>query len=59
VEAWDLTLTPDASLELGDVLSLDINGRVGVIQVVSGLTMPLDLSGDMMVSTRSLVLSKV
>lgn len=57
-EAWDLTLTPDAALELGDVLTLKINGRE-VVQVVSGMTMPLDLSGEMLVSTRSLVLSKI
>lgn len=58
VEAWQLTLVPDASLELGDVFALDVNGRV-VTQVVSGLTMPLDLQNEMLVSTRSLVLSKL
>jgi hypothetical protein len=57
-ETWRLSLTPDAALELGDVLTLQINGRE-VVQVVSSLSMPLDLSGEMLVSTRSLVLSKV
>lgn len=54
VEAFQLRCVPDASLELGDVVTLDINGR-SVVQVVSGLSMPLGVDGDMFVSTRSLV----
>jgi hypothetical protein len=58
VEAWSLSVTPDASLELGDALLLGLDGRE-VVQVVSGFTMPLDLVGEMIVSTRSLVLTKL
>jgi hypothetical protein len=58
VETWQLNIVPDASLELGDVLTLDVEGR-RFVQVVSGLSMPLDLDGDMMVSTRSLVVNRL
>jgi len=54
IEAFQLRCVPDASLELGDVVTLDIEGRTS-IQVVSGLSMPLGVDGDMFVSTRSLV----
>lgn len=55
-ESWRLEVTPDAALELGDVVNVAVNGR-DVRQVVSGFTLPLDLSGNMMISTRSLVLN--
>lgn len=54
VEEWQLEIVPDASLELGDALILDLDGDQ-VVQVVSGFTLPMDLSGNMTVSTRSLV----
>lgn len=54
VEEWSLGVVPDAALELGDVLQLQVDG-VDVTQVVTGFSLPLDLSGNMSVSTRSLV----
>lgn len=57
-EEWTLGVVPDGSLELGDVLALDVSGRA-VIQVVINFGLPLDLSGSMTVSTRSLVLGGV
>lgn len=59
VEEWTLQIVPDASLELGDVLLLEIDGRETTTQVVTGFTLPLDLSGSMAVSTRSLVVGGV
>lgn len=57
-EEWTLEMTPDAALELGDALLLQLDGGEHV-QVVSGFTLPLDLSGNMTVSTRSLVVGGV
>lgn len=57
-ETFNFHMPPDASMELGDVLLLRIRGQ-NIIQVVSGLTMPLDLRSDMMVSTRSLVVNRL
>lgn len=54
VEEWSLDVVPDAALELGDVLRLLVDD-VDVTQVVTAFTIPLDLSGNMNVSTRSLV----
>lgn len=54
IEAFQLRCVPDAALELGDVITLALDGR-SVIQVVSALSMPLGVDGDMFVSTRSLV----
>jgi hypothetical protein len=54
VEEWGLDVVPDAALELGDVMRLLVDDR-DVIQVVTGFSLPLDLSGNMTVSTRSLV----
>lgn len=56
VESFQLRCVPDASLELGDIVTLIIEGRE-VTQVVSGLSMPLAMDNDMFVSTRSLVLN--
>lgn len=56
VESFQLRCVPDASLELGDIVTLIIEGRQ-VTQVVSGLSMPLAMDNDMFVSTRSLVLN--
>lgn len=58
VEAWTLGTTADAALELGDVLRLQVDGA-DVVQVVSAFTLPLDLGGDMSVSTRSLVINQL
>lgn len=58
VEAWTLGVTPDAALELGDVLTLQVDDA-DVVQVVSGFQMPLGLEGDMTVSTRSLVVNQL
>lgn len=57
-EEWTLNIVPDASLELGEIIGLDVDGRE-VIQVVRAFTLPLDLSGDMTLSTRSLVIGGV
>lgn len=57
-ELWDLDVTPDAALELGDPVRLLIDGR-DVTQVVAGFTLPLDLSGNMRVSVRSMVVGTV
>lgn len=58
IEEWTVETVPDASLELGDVLRYNVNGR-DVIQVVTGLSLPLDLSGNMIVNSRSLVIGSV
>jgi uncharacterized protein DUF5047 len=52
-DVWGWEMTPDASLELGDVAQLDVVGRKGIIQVVAAYRMPLDLSGAMQVAGRS------
>lgn len=54
VEAFSLRCIPDASLELGDCITVAVNGRTST-QVVSALSVPLAVDGDMFVSTRSLV----
>lgn len=56
VESFQLRCIADASMELGDIITLTIEGRQ-VTQVVSGLSMPLALDNDMFLSTRSLVLN--
>jgi len=56
VESFQLRCVVDASLELGDVVTLNIEGRE-VTQVVSALSVPLGVDNDMFVSTRSLVLN--
>lgn len=56
IEAFYLRCIPDAALELGDVITLNIEGRE-LTQVVSALSMPMTVEGDMFVSTRSLVLN--
>lgn len=56
IESFQLRAIPDASLELGDIITLIIEGRT-VTQVVSGLSVPLGMDSDMFVSTRSLVLN--
>lgn len=58
VESWSLEVVPDAAQELGDVVQVQVNGR-NVTQVVSAFTLPLDLSGNMTIETRSLVINKL
>jgi hypothetical protein len=43
-QSWTWTQPVDAALELGDVVTLNARGESGIIQVVSGFTIPLDLS---------------
>lgn len=43
-QAWTWAQPADAALELGDVVTLNARGESGIIQVVSGFTIPLDLS---------------
>lgn len=54
-EAWSWDMAPDAAIELGDVVTLNINGLQDIVQVVEGFSIPLDLSGPMAVSGRSLI----
>lgn len=53
VDAWGWTMSVDAALELGDAVQLDVRGRTGIIQVVSGMRVPLDLATDMQVVGRA------
>lgn len=46
-ETWTWTQPVDAALELGDVVAIDAYDRTGIVQVVSGFTLPLD-TGSMM-----------
>lgn len=55
IEEWNLNVVPDASQELGDVITVQVNSRQ-VIQTVTSLSVPLGLAGDMTISTRSLVI---
>jgi hypothetical protein len=45
-------------MELGDPVRLLVDGR-DVVQVVSGYTLPLDLSGNMGVDLRSVIVGTV
>lgn len=58
VEEFTLAMVPDAALELGDAGTLALDDRE-TIQVATAFTLPLDLSGNMTVSTRSLVVGGV
>lgn len=55
LESWSWDMAPDASIELGDVVFLNVDGQTGIIQVIEGFAIPLDLSGPMTVSGRSLI----
>lgn len=59
VESWQWEMTPDAALELGDAVFLDVRGRSDIIQVVASYTIPLDLSTAMTVNGRSLVVGSL
>lgn len=54
LEAWSWNQISDAAMELGDVVTLNVGGR-NVVQVVESFVLPLDLSGSMTVSARSLI----
>lgn len=58
VEEWTMEMVPDAALELGDAGTLALDDRE-VVQVVTSFNLPLDLSGNMTTSTRSLVVGGV
>lgn len=55
-ETWSWLQPPDASLELGDVVQVDMYGRTGVIQVVSGFSLPLDTGSMMTVQAHAQVI---
>jgi hypothetical protein len=55
-ETWRWTQPPDAALELGDIVALNAYGRTGIIQVVSGFTLPLDVGAMMTVQAHAQVL---
>lgn len=57
-EDWTYQCTPDASVELGDIQRLQVRGR-DVVQVVESFSLPLDLSGEMVVGTRSQVITQI
>lgn len=54
-ETWTWTMPVDASLELGDITSLNAYDRTGIIQVVSGFTLPLGV-GSMTVQAHAQVI---
>jgi len=52
-QTWDpVSIVPDASIELGDLVQLQADGAAST-QVVSGFTLPLRETGDMSVSLRA------
>lgn len=56
LESWNWDQIPDAALELGDVVTLNITTEDRLVtQVVEGFNIPLDLSGSMTISGRSLI----
>ena len=55
-ETWTWTQPPDAALELGDVVSLNAYDRSGIIQVVSGFTLPLEVGNPMTVRAHAQVI---
>jgi uncharacterized protein DUF5047 len=54
-ETWTWTMPPDASIELGDVVSLNAYDRKDIIQVVSGFTLPLEVGSMMTVQAHAQV----
>lgn len=56
-EQWGFSCTPDASLELGDVVGLQVRDRSPIVQVIESFTLPMDVQGGLMaVQCRSQVL---
>lgn len=58
-ETWSWTQPPDAALELGDIVSLNAYGRSGIIQVVSGFRLPLEVSASMEVRAHAQVIGVI
>lgn len=56
-EVWNFSCIPDASLELGDILELNVRGRQGIIQVVASFNIPLSTRSAMTVNCRAQVVS--
>lgn len=54
-DTWSWEMTPDAALELGDTVLLNVRGRPPITQVVASMRIPLDLSGMMAVEGRAQV----
>jgi hypothetical protein len=54
-DTWAWEMSPDAALELGDTVRLNVHGRTNIIQVVASFSIPLDLSRGMSVQGRSRV----
>lgn len=53
VQIWDpVTITPDASLELGDLVTARADGAAST-QVITGFTLPMRESGDMSLNLRA------
>ena len=52
-ETWRWSQPPDAAQELGDVVALNAFDRTGIIQVVSGFTLPLDTDTMMTVQAHA------
>jgi hypothetical protein len=52
-DTWAWEMTPDAALELGDTVTLNVRGRPPIIQVVASMRIPLDLSSLMAVEGRA------
>lgn len=59
IERWTWRQVPDASVELGDIDGLDVRGRTGIVQCVTGFQLPLDSRSPMVCSGRSQVVSLV
>jgi len=55
-EAWTFSCAPDAALELGDILRLDVRGRVDIRQVVASFSLPLTPGNEMRVQCRAQVI---
>lgn len=52
-QTWDpISIVPDASLELGDLINAKAEGAVSV-QVIAGFTLPLRENGDMSLNLRA------
>lgn len=52
-DMWGWSMTVDAALELGDAVQLDVLERTGIVQVVAGYRIPLQVDGEMQVVGRS------
>lgn len=57
LDTWNWEMTPDAALELGDTVSLNVREKSDIIQVVAGYSIPLALSEPMRVQGRSQIVT--